>query len=1026
MHSRSLTRTKLRLHCATVIFCFQRNWLQCTFRAGCFALMLFVTARGAESPFRLVSRRWQMEDGLPQNSANAVLQTHEGYIWVATYAGLARFDGHRFQTFGRESSPRLPNERITALFEDRHRVLWIGCETGELFSYTNGKFEGQKLGEKWTPTKIAWICSDENDAIWVLDRNGVLVRAHDGFMLPQPVTGDLTRITNGLAKEAASGELWALRTGVVGLLHDGKWVPVALPGKVGDQPVQAIGTARDGGIWIVAQAGLFRWDHSKWVEAEGSGPWSGLGVNSICEWQEGMIAFGSLEQGLYLYRPGKTGLQFGREQRVGDNWIQNITVDREGSLWVGTAMSGVSVLQRTNYERIVPPENLGMHPLKTIAPSHAGGVWLGTEGGGIYRFVDGDWTAFKANAGLTNLYVWSVLEDQAGRLWAGTWGGGVFRLNEDKFERVPGLGDPRELVAALFEARDGSMWIGTVHGLQCYANGEVTRYGVEQGIKAPEVRSIAEDAAGVIWFGLAGGRLGSLRDGKLRIYGSSESLSADYIISLFFDDSGALWFGSTSGGLTRFKNGKFALLGGAQGFPSVSIAHIADDKAGNFWLSTDRGIFRIARAVLDACADGTAPRLIYDRFGSGVGMERIENAAGSQPAGCVTADGNQWYPDRQSIVRVDPYHESVSPIAPSVVLEEFLVDGKRIASGVEAGAPMQPLEIAPGHGRYEFNFTAPTYLRPESMRFRYRLAGLNNDWIDAGADRHASYNDLSSGAYRFEVTALDGEQTAAVGTVQLAFSVKPHLWERWWVRLLGYLAAALAIAAGARWQQHRSHRRKTEVLERQQTVERERTRIARDIHDDLGASLTRISLLSQSARRELDDPAQSAHRIDNIYSTASELTHKMDEIVWAINPRHDSMESVVNYFTSFAQELLTTAGVACRMEMPLRLPVRPIYAEARHHLFLAFKEALHNVVKHAGATCATISLQANDTVLELRVQDDGRGLNGSARSTGQGNGLTNMRQRLADVGGRCEISAHPAGGTLVVFYLPLRSPPFTP
>ena len=984
--------------------------------------MLFVPALGAESPSRLAIRRWQMEDGLPQNSANAVLQTHEGYIWVATYAGLARFDGHSFRTFGRESSPRLPNERITALFEDRHHVLWIGCETGELFSYTNGRFEGQKVGKNWTPTKIAWICSDENEIIWVLDRNGVMVRVHDGLVLPQPVTGDLTRITNGLAKEGSTGQLWALRTGVVGVLHDGKWVPVALPRTVGDQPVQAIGAARDGGVWIVAQAGLFRWDHRQWVEAEGPGPWSDRGVNSLCEWQDGMIAFGTLDQGLYLFRPGRLGLQFGRKQRVGDNWIQSSAVDREGALWVGTAMSGVSVLQRTNYDRQIPPESLGTHPLKTISPRHAGGVWLGTEGGGVYRFANGDWKVFNASAGLTNLYVWSVLEDRAGRLWVGTWGGGVFRLNGEQFERVPGLEDPRELVAALLEARDGTIWIGTVHGLQRYANGEVTRYGVEQGIKAPEVRSIAEDAAGGIWFGLAGGGLGSLRDGQLRNYGSAEGLSADYIISLFFDDTGALWFGSTSGGLTRFKDGKFVLLGSAHGFPSASIGHIADDKAGNFWLSTDRGVFRIARAALDACADGTVSRLTYERFGSGVGMERIENAAGSQPAGCVTADGIQWYPARQSIVRVDPFQETVSPVVPAVVLEEFLVDGKIVASGLEAGGLLQPTEIAPGHDRFEFRFTAPTYLRPERIHFRYRLVGLNNDWIEAGEDRSASYHQLSPGAYRFEVMALDGEQSPPVGTVQLAFTVQPQLWERWWMRLLGYLAAALAIAGGVLWQQRRSHRRKTERLERQQALERERTRIARDIHDDLGASLTRISLLSQSARRELDDPAQSARRIDSIYSTASELTHKMDEIVWAVNPRHDSLESVVNYFTSFAQELLGTAGVACRLEMPLQLPAHPIYAEARHHLFLAFKEALHNVVKHAGATCATISLKASDTALVLRVRDDGRGLVGSARPAGRGNGLTNMRQRLADVGGRCEISADPAGGTLVVFHLPLRSP----
>ncbi len=660
-------------------------------------------------------------------------------------------------------------------------------------------------------------------------------------------------------------------------------------------------------------------------------------------------------------------------------------------------MAGVSVLQPTNYNRLIPPDALSAHPMKTVAPRTGGGVWIGTEGGGVYRFAGGEWTVFDRASGLSSPYVWSVLEDRSGRVWAGTWGAGVFRMNPrgDRFERVAGLEDPRALVAVLFEARDGAIWIGGIHGLKRYADGMVTSYGIEQGLLNPDVRALAEDAAGGIWFGVGGGGLGVLREGRLQLYGPAEGLSADFIISLYFDRTGTLWFGSTAGGVTRFKNGKFVHIGRELGFPGRSIGHITEDEAGNFCLASDRGIFRIVAAGLNACADGVATILAYERFGDGEGQEHVESATGSQPAGCMTADGLLWYPARQHLIRMDPTQRIAPPVPPRVLIEELVVDGSPVA-----GVPGRTLVIGPGHERFDFRYNAPTFSGADRIRFRYRLAGLDEDWINAGEERNASYHHLPPGRYRFEVLAQETERSVVTEPAALALLVEPQWWQHWWVGLLVYLAAALGIASSVAWLLRRSHRRKTEQLERQQVLERERTRIARDIHDDLGMSLTRISLLSQSTEQELADPAQTARRIQSIYSTARELTYKMDEIVWAVNPLHDSLESVVNYFISIAQEMLTVAGVACRLDMPLRLPAQPVFAEARHHLFLAFKEALHNVVKHAGASCVTISLVASDTMLTLKVQDDGHGLCGKDPSARQGNGLANMRQRLADVGGR--------------------------
>jgi signal transduction histidine kinase len=263
----------------------------------------------------------------------------------------------------------------------------------------------------------------------------------------------------------------------------------------------------------------------------------------------------------------------------------------------------------------------------------------------------------------------------------------------------------------------------------------------------------------------------------------------------------------------------------------------------------------------------------------------------------------------------------------------------------------------------------------------------------------------------------------------LAFTVQPAFWQTWWFQTSGVAMIALA-GGGIVWlDARRRMRRKLEQLERQQAVERERARIAKDIHDDLGANLTRITMLSESARSDLNNPRQVGGHLDQIHNTARELTRAMGEVVWAVNPRHDTLDSVGAYLEEFGQNLLRTAGIRCKMDMPSQFPARVVTAEVRHNLFLAFKEVLHNAIRHAGASEVRISLTVKPAAFTLVVEDNGKGFESEALlagtphsqpSHGAGNGLTNMRQRLAEIGGRCEIESAAGKGTKVTFTVALK------
>ena len=435
---------------------------------------------------------------------------------------------------------------------------------------------------------------------------------------------------------------------------------------------------------------------------------------------------------------------------------------------------------------------------------------------------------------------------------------------------------------------------------------------------------------------------------------------------------------------------------------------------------------RVNQAELNRCANGQVKELHCLTYGLSDGMPTLECSGGFQPAGCRTKDGRLWFPTSKGLVAVDPGKVEANILIPPVAIERLLVDDQVVNAGM---APETPLRIAPGRHRYEFQFTGLSFEAPENVRFRYRLEGVETKWVETQTPRKAFYSHLPPGDYRFRVLACNNNGVWNEQGATLAFTVLPAFWQTWWFRTSGVVMIALA-GGGIVWlDARRRTRRKVERLERQQAVERERIRIARDIHDDLGANLTCITMLSESARTDLNDLWQVAGHLDQIYNTACELTRAMGEVVWAINPRHDTLDSVAAYLEEFGQNMLRTAGIRCKMNMPSQLPARVVTAEVRHNLFLAFKEALHNAIKHAGASEVRICLTVEPAAFTLVVEDNGKGFASEALLTGAphgqpghgtGNGLANMRHRLAEIGGRCEIESAPGKGTKVTFMVALK------
>jgi len=991
--------------------------------AGLFGRGAFATLASAAPDYFV--RAWQAEQGLPQNKVTAVVQTRDGYVWAGTYSGLVRFDGVRFTVFDGNNTPALRNSRVTSLFESPDGTLWIGDESGQITQFRNGNFEALAFRPNWADGKIHDIASDESGTVWAMNGEGQLARVKDGLVLT-PAAGALAEME--AMTRSTQGMIWVSRDGRVAVLEHGDLRPLWPGSTTAGYPfISGVGASRDGGLWLAVDGQLSKWKGGRWVANLGNAP-SGRGtVNRLLELRNGTLAIGTQDNGLFLVSPDQLGKprHFDHASGFPSDWVSSLCEDREGNLWVGTGGGGLVLLRPNNIETVSPPDQWQGCAVLSVWPGRDGALWVGTEGAGLYRLKNGNWMNFRDAQGIPNLYIWSLSDDSQGRLWAGTWGGGLYVQNVDHFDQLPSLKNFSVPVPALLHGRDGSMWIGTGAGLLHYLEGKMVWFSQSNGQPLHDVRAIAEDSHGTIWFGMAGAGLACLIDNNIQRFRTTNGLSSDFIECLHFDREGTLWIGTFGGGLDRYKRGRFAVINSRQGLPNGVIGDIEDDGRGNFWMSSHAGILKVCEAELNRCADGETNEVHCRTFGINDGMPTIECSEGLQPAGCKTQDGRLWFPTSKGLVAVDSSNIKTNPLPPPVHIEALLVDDRPVALAADAS----PMEIPPGPHRFEFQYTGLSFIDPDKLQFKYRLRGLDTEWVNAGTNRTAGFNYIPPGHYSFQVIACNNDGVWNETGASMQFSVRPFFWQTLWFRELA-LGAVVLVSGGLVWlAMRRRMQRKLTRLEQQRVVEHERARIASDMHDDLGAHLTRISMLSESPRCGPANAAQAAANLNRIYDIAHELTRAMDEIVWAVNPRHDTLEGLASYLEKFASDLLAAAGIRCRLDIPIALPPLRLTAAVRHNLFLALKEALHNVVKHSAATETSIRLAIGVDSFELIIKDDGRGFipgigqerppDCSSRLSA-GNGLENMTRRLAEIHGRCHIQSAPDQGTKVTFTVSLK------
>lgn len=963
---------------------------------------------------------WDTEDGLPQHSVITMIQTRDGYLWLGTYGGgLARFDGRRFTVFDAGNTPGLNSSRIVRLFEDSQTNLWVGTENAGIALVHNGQITTPIGPAETHGGLLKNITEDAAGVVWLYTAEGQLTRYHDGKTETASVGDNRASFCRALIVEK-NGPVWigtdSRQRGIQpGATFAGAELPLTL-----DVPAAKLDfllASAGGGFWRFADGRIQKWERNQIKFDFGAYPWpdAPVPITAACEDRDGNLIVGTPGSGVYWFDAAGHVTQLSTEQGLSKNFILSLTMDREGSLWVGTDGGG---LNRVKRQVFTVAEQTREQTVQSVSEDAGGGLWIGINSGGLNYWKDGRLKTFREPQGLLNLYVRSVLVDRAQRVWAGTYGGGLFQLQGDGFQRAPLSEAINAEVSVIFQDRSGRLWVGTQGGLAVWDELRWQVFTTSDGLAANDVRALAEDADGNLWIGTSRG-LNRLRDGKFTTVQSDDHSINETISSLFVDAQNVLWIGTDGNGLARLQQGKWTRYKTSDGLISNSIGYLIEDDQGFLWMGSYVGLMRVAKSALADFADGKTRTISGRTYGRAEGLPTSECSQGSQPTVCRTHDGRLWFPTIKGLVSLDPAQLKTNPTPPPVVIESVVVEGRALSTnGLRAQLP-DVVVIPPGTEQLEIQFTCLNLAARDRARFRYQLAGHETTWVEAGGDEtFVRYPKLPPGHYQFRVTAGNEDGVWNETGSTLTIVVLPPFWRTWW--FLGALVVGLLalIVAVVHFVSTQKYRRQLENLHQQEALEKERSRIARDIHDQLGASLTQVAFLGELLEEDKGSPTEVEAHARQISHTARATADALDEIVWTVNPANDTLEGLVTYFCKHAQEYASVAGLQYRLDVPTHLPPTPISPEVRHNLFLAAKEAVTNIVRHAQAKSVWVRVKLAPTTFLLEIADDGRGPAGMETKTSR-NGLRNMRLRMEDVGGTFSIGPAPAGGTLVRLTMPL-------
>ena len=973
---------------------------------GNLACLLAGAIAWAAPPADYFYRTWRIDNGLKDNWVNTVVQDPQGYLWLASLTGLSRFDGRKFEDFP-VPAPGGSAGNVRALAQEDPSTLVMIPASGGVVRLRNGSFSRHPASDAVAGRQLEHLFAEPDGTLWFGDVNGDVLRWQNGQLAVFGQRDGIFRSFAGVSVATdAQGRTWVAEGDFLGWFDQGRLTRFPTPAGA----ALVIAPARSGGVWISSGQKLCEEEGGRLVTKSEAPEWT-LGrdeVRYLFEDREGVLWIATYRHGLFQFASGQV-----RSVPTQQQILSCVTEDAEGGIWVASIGGGITRLQPKRFALVHPGPDKPDIASTGVCSDPAGAVWCANRNGGVFRYMAGATQPVANPPGEAMIYANAVCPDAAGVIWVGAKSG-LYRVAGGTRPVLEPVAPELKDIHLLYFSRRGELLLTVGRGRLLRR-----RQGTFEDVPSPgpserkPVSAIAETADGTLWVG-RGDELDTYRGDRLVREIASDALRGETVNTLHADRDGALWV-ATDHGLLRLKDQKLAVCTPGQGPLDRWVRQILEDDAGNLWLGSVQGYFHVPRADLDAVAEGRLARAAIVTFGPEEGLTGQTPLYNCQPNAWRTADDHLWFCTQDGVLGIDASATPLRQPAPPVHLTRVVVDGR------DAGPA--PLRLTSADHRLGFYFSSPNFAAPEKVRLRYRLVGYDHAWNETISDQEVNYTGLPAGRYTLEANASDSNGLWREGTgASLSFSVVPLWWETWWARAAALAVFTTVIAWLARDASHRLLKRRLRQIEQEHALEKERARIARDLHDELGGSLTRIALRADRLRRR-SEKSEFGPGLSQLARQARRLSGELESIIWSVNPRNNSLDRFASYVRHFALRFFHETAIACSVLGIDEIPARRISPEVQHHLLTVTKEALTNVLKHSQAATVTVLLGFTGGRFTTTVRDDGAGFDVQAAEHSERNGLSNMRSRLSEIGGVVAVRSSPDGGTGISWSVPVDSPP---
>ncbi len=970
-----------------------------------YTVILFSALVTTASSKKFVIQNWGIEEGLVTNRIFNISNDKNGFIWLATDNGLVRFDGLQFVTYNRKNTSLIKNNLVTNIFTDddknicftasknyfiknidgtfqkiyndtiieKHLVfrkifnfknkLWILTYKG-IFLLSDNKVFPQKKFLNIPSKNISAIAKDNSDSLWIMIRNDGLYKYSNGSLKKKCLTTKLNNRNITKIFFDSKNRIWlSSKTGIIvgkiGELLDSKLTKTFHKILLRD-----FSEDKSGNIWIAtSRNGLFFIDTSNHIS--NITKLNGLSDDSITDFKiiNGNIWVSTLNGGLNLVSIAKLNV-LDKNSGLSSQYTNSFYNDFDNSILIGTNKGLFKLNNQNNITNVKQLPYLQNKHIYAIKRDKNNNLLIGTRLFGLYVVKKNKIINYNSKNRLGNDFVRTIFVDDDNTLYVGTNSGGVDILKQDStihITRKDGL--TNDLIAFIHKSKDGKFWIGTSGGGVniLFQNKIIKSFNKRNGLKGNIISSIYEDINGTIWLSINGGGLAKIEDNKITNY--------------------------------TVKDGLF----------SNKLLNIACDKKNNFWFTTPFGIFSVKKNDIENYSKGKIPSINYNFYGKADGMP-VERCTGSSPQTAILSNNNILFVSTaKGAVVINSNNINSTSNTIKLIIDKITVDDKTIPPKHYLNLPNNPQKVA-------FGFSAINFRNPHSSNIFYKLSNVDSEWQEAGENRTVSYSHLPFGKYTFEIKTGNNKKNNNIAYASVALSIPPRFWERKSLQLLSFILFILFVIAVTKYINGIKYKRKLHLLELEQALEKERIRISKDMHDEVGANLTKMSLLGEIAKKYISDPGKLKKYLNQITNTGVEVASSLDELVWTVNPKNDKLDRLISYIVQFVEDFLSTTDIKLNLTLPEKIPSDYISAELRHTIFSVIKEAVNNSIKHSKCSKISLKFVLKENILQVIIKDNGIGYDFN-KIDNFSNGLNNMKTRIESVNGKIIFISKPLNGT---------------